>query len=66
MEQQGLTRREMIAVMGAGGLALAGLTGSGWPGDEAAAAILPASPATAPRYVQPSRSGHWSWSWSCR
>src|SRR6478609_8480049 len=45
MEQQGLTRREMlergIAVMGAGGLALAGLTGSGWPSDEAAAATLP-------------------------
>ncbi len=49
MEQQGLTRREMlergIAVMGAGGLALAGLTGSAWPGDKAAAATLPASPA---------------------
>src|SRR5690242_8786631 len=51
MEQQGLTRREMlergIAVMGAGGLALAGLTGSGWPSDEAAAATLAASPAAA-------------------
>ena len=51
MEQQGLTRREMlergIAVMGAGGLALAGLTGSGWPSDEAAAATLPGSPAAA-------------------
>jgi Arylsulfotransferase (ASST) len=49
MEQQGLTRREMlergIAVMGAGGLALAGLTGSAWPGEKAAAATLPASPA---------------------
>jgi hypothetical protein len=49
MEQQGLTRREMlergIAVMGAGGLALAGLTGSAWPGDKAAAATLPAFPA---------------------
>lgn len=31
--------------MGAGGLALAGLTGSPWPGDQAAAATLPASPA---------------------
>jgi hypothetical protein len=50
MVQHGLTRREMlergIAVMGAGGLALAGLTGSAWPGDKAAAATLPASPAT--------------------
>jgi hypothetical protein len=33
--------------MGAGGLALAGLTGSGWPGDEAAAATLPAFRAAA-------------------
>ena len=43
MIQQGLTRREMlergIAVMGAGGLALAGLTGAAWPGDKAAAAM---------------------------
>jgi hypothetical protein len=50
MERQGLTRREMLerglAVMGAGGLALAGLTGSVWPGDKAAAATLPASPST--------------------
>jgi hypothetical protein len=50
MVQQGMTRREMlergIAVMGAGGLALAGLTGAAWPGDKAAAATLPASPAT--------------------
>jgi arylsulfotransferase ASST len=49
MEQRGLTRREMlergIAVVGAGGLALAGFTGSAWPGDKAAAATLPASPA---------------------
>jgi hypothetical protein len=49
MEQQGLTRREMlgrgITVMGAGGLALAGLTGAVWPGDRAAAATLPAFPA---------------------
>jgi hypothetical protein len=50
MEQQGLTRREVlergISVMGAGGLALAGFTGFAWPGDKAAAATLPASPAT--------------------
>jgi arylsulfotransferase ASST len=50
MGGQGLTRREMlgrgIAVIGAGGLAVAGLTGSAWPGDEAAAATLPAFPAT--------------------
>jgi hypothetical protein len=49
MEQRGLTRREMLergmAVMGAGGLALAGLTGAAWPGGKAAAATLPASPA---------------------
>lgn len=49
MEQQGLTRREMlgrgIAVIGAGGLTLAGLTGYAWPTDKAAAATLPASPA---------------------
>ena len=52
MEQQGLTRREMlgrgIAVVGAGGLAAAGFRGAAWPGDEAAAATLPAS-AAAPR-----------------
>src|SRR5690349_13304793 len=52
MEQQGLTRREMlgrgIAVVGAGGLAAAGFTGAAWPGDKAAAATLPAS-AAAPR-----------------
>ena len=50
--EQGLTRREMlgrgIAVMGAGGLAVAGFTGSAWSGDKAAAATLPAS-AAAPR-----------------
>src|SRR5712691_12950732 len=34
-----------IAVIGAGGLAMAGLTGSAWPTDKAAAATLPASPA---------------------
>ena len=49
MERQWLTRREMLdrgmAAMGAGGLALAGFTGSAWPGDKAAAATLPASPA---------------------
>src|SRR5438552_18419896 len=49
MEQHGLTRREMlergVAVMGAGGLALAGFAGSAWPGDKAAAMTLPASPA---------------------
>jgi hypothetical protein len=49
MVQQGLTRREMlgrgIAVMGAGGLAVAGLSGAAWPSDKAAAATLPASSA---------------------
>jgi len=49
VDQQGLTRREMLergmAVIGAGGLALAGFTGYGWPADKAAAATRPASPA---------------------
>lgn len=49
MVQHGLTRREMLgrglAVMGAGGLALGGVTGSAWPGDKAAAATLPDFPA---------------------
>jgi hypothetical protein len=50
MEQQGLSRREMLGrgmtVIGAGGLTLAGLTGSAWPADKAAAATRPAAPAT--------------------
>ena len=50
MEQQGLTRRQMlgrgIAVVGAGGLAVAGLAGAAWPSEKAAAATLPTSPAT--------------------
>jgi hypothetical protein len=50
MEQHGLTRREMlgrgIAVAGAGGLAMAALAGAAWPSEKAAAATLPASPAT--------------------
>jgi Arylsulfotransferase (ASST) len=50
MEQQGLTRREMlgrgIAVVGAGGLAVTGLAGAAWPSEKAAAATLPTSPVT--------------------
>jgi len=49
VKHQELTRREMlergIAVIGAGGLALAGLIGSAWPDDKAAAATLPAAAA---------------------
>ena len=47
----GLSRREIlqgggIAVVGAGGLTLAGLAGYAWPHDKAAAASLPTAPAT--------------------
>jgi len=48
----GLSRRQVlqgggIAVMGAGGLTLAGIAGYAWPHDDAAAAAsLPAAPVT--------------------
>ena len=47
MKHQGLTRRELLERGGmavVGGLTLAGLTGYAWPGDQAAAATLPAAP----------------------
>ncbi len=49
MKRHGLTRREMlerggIAVIGAGGLSLAGITGYAWPQDQAAAATIPTAP----------------------
>ena len=51
MRRGGLSRREIlqgggIAMVGAGGLTLAGLAGYAWPHDKAAAASLPAAPAT--------------------
>ena len=51
MRRGGLSRREIlqgggIAVVGAGGLTLAGLAGYAWPHDKAAAASLPTAPAT--------------------
>ena len=51
MRRGGLSRREIlqgggIAVVGAGGLTLAGLAGYAWPHDKAAAASLPAAPGT--------------------
>ena len=51
MRRGGLSRREIlqgggIAVVGAGGLTLAGLAGYAWPHDKAAAASLPTVPAT--------------------
>jgi hypothetical protein len=52
MKRSGLTRREIlqgsgIAVIGAGGLTLAGLTGYAWPHDQAAAAeTTPTAPVT--------------------
>jgi len=52
MRRRGLTRREIlqgggVAVMGAGGLTLAGIAGYAWPHDQAAAAIdIGTAPAT--------------------
>ena len=50
MDAHGLTRRQLLggaAVIGTGGLALAGLTGYAWPHDQAAAAEhVPTAPVT--------------------
>lgn len=51
MRSSGLNRRQIlqgggIAVMGVGGLTLAGLAGYAWPHDKAAAESLPTAPAT--------------------
>ena len=51
LKRRGLTRREMLergglAVVGAGGLTLAGIGGYAWPHDQAAAASIATAPAT--------------------
>jgi Arylsulfotransferase (ASST) len=51
LHRPGMTRRQLlgrggVAVVGAGGLTLAGLTGYAWPHDQAAAEDIPAAPVT--------------------
>jgi hypothetical protein len=54
VRRNGLSRRQVlqgggIAVVGAGGLTLAGPAGYAWPHDKAVAASLPVAPATPAR-----------------